>query len=418
MEEVALEALENWYLQALEERFSREHKVLTKFFTMAAKEVAEAKNALTNWLNHKPSDDENPIDEKTQKIMERFIKTVQEAIEELKVPTIHCKISYENCQKFVDGVKKIYLTYNAQGKKAMRRFWKEYKLEIKEIDLHLRKLGNFSQKVGKFMLKNYKEGRDAENLLKKIPILQNNIERLAQMKSKIEELDKAQTQMTQDLKVNEDALYALSEDPDLQKFEELEREEDLKARILRDELKFQKAFKKMKKMLEKGSRVLRGVNEADLKHFMKDPVDNILEEGPKLHRLRDVLIKTRIILEDDSDPLQLKTELRMKIIENINFIVSENGLETPITEILDLREKKGAYRKVLEKKGIEQQRKDLKEKIATQTIDLEHFTNDVQRRKREFKELLDKIGGDREDLQHSIKEETEQEIKLKIVIPA
>lgn len=418
MEEVNLADLESWYLKQLQERFKREHKIIGKIYAKIADEVGQAKNALKAWRNFKPKDESEKMDEKSLKIMERFIDSVLNSIDELEIPTIHTDISYDSCQKFNEGVKKVYMTYNSQGKKTMRRFYKQFKLEIKEIDLHLRKIGNFNQKINKFILKNYQDGKEAEQLVKKIPLLNNNIERLATTKNKLDELESTFKEMQENLKDLEDKLEKLNEDPDLQQFQKIEHDLELLKREFREKLKFAKAFKKMKKYLEKGTITLRDISESDLKPYLKDPVAEIINEGPKIPHLRQLLIKTRIMLEDEKDYLQLKTDLKNRIIENINEIVSNNALEDDIQKILEISEQKEEIRKKMKSKGLESQREELKGKIATATLDLEHFENDVSRYRRDYSELLNKVKSDREELQQAIKTETDQEIKIKIIIPS
>ena len=140
--------------------------------------------------------------------------------------------------------------------------------------------------------------------IKNIPQLKHNIERLGSIKGKIDEMDKNLKDMQQNLTDFENQLFKLSEDPDLQLFEEIEREETKKSNELRDSLKFKKAFKKLKKSLEKGTIYARGISENDIRPFIKDPVKKILQEGPKINNLREILIKTRLILEDEKDPLK------------------------------------------------------------------------------------------------------------------
>ncbi|MHA1776816.1 MAG: hypothetical protein DRO88_07400 [Promethearchaeia archaeon] len=418
MTEVNLAELEAWYLKQLQERFKREHKLLGKIYTKISEEVAQAKNSLKAWRNHTPDSDGENLDEKTKKIMDRFIESVLNSLDELEIPTVHTSISYDACQKFNDGVKKVYMTYNAQGKKTMRRFYKEFKLEIKEIDLHLRKIGNYNQKINKFILKNYQDGKEAEQLIKRIPLLNNNIERLATTKKKLDELEDTFKSMKENLQRKEAELEQLNEDPDLQEFQKIEHELELLKRDFRENLKFSKAFKKMKKSLEKGTITLRDISEYDLKPYLKDPVSEILKEGPKIPHLRQLLIKTRILLEDERDYLQLKSDLKNRIIENINEIVSNNALEDDIRKILELMEKKEKIQNKMKSKGLESQRNDLKEKISIATLDLEHFENDVSRYRRDYSELLKKVKNDREELQNAIKVETDKDIKIKVIIPS
>jgi len=171
-------------------------------------------------------------------------------------------------------------------------------------------------------------------------------------------------------------------------------------------------------MLEKGKYNVRGVTEDEIRPYMKNPVNSILDEGPQIPRLREILIRTRLLLEDDQNPLQIKADLRKRIIDNINKIVTNHSLQPQIETLLEIRKQKKEASLLLKEKGLESKRDELKEKISTLTIDLEHFTNDKNRRQREYDELIERVVRDRDNLAETIKRETETEIKIKIIIPA
>ncbi len=418
MQEISLEEIEDWYLNQLKIRFKREHKVLSKFFNMSEKELGQTKNSLKTWKNRDFQSEEYKLDSTSQKILERFVDSVVVNLDEIRIPSIHFEnISYENSQKYCDSIKKLYSVYNSKGRKAIPKFGKQFKIEIKEVDLHLRKIGDLTQKIGKFLRKNYQDGKIAEGEIKNIPQLKHNIERLGSIKGKTDGMDNTLQEMQENLFVFENDLLKLSEDTDLQMFEKIEREETLKSNELRDFLKFKKAFKKLKKSLEKGTIYARGIKETDIRPYIKDPVRKILKEGPKINNLKEILIKTRLILEDEKDPLKLKADLRNKILVNINQIVSENKLEPLIKENLDIQARKEKIRKRLKEKGIEQKRTELKNRISQLTLDVEHYSNDLKHRKREYKELLSKISHDRDDLQKKIDEQIGEEVKIKIIVP-
>ena len=109
--------------------------------------------------------------------------------------------------------------------------------------------------------------------------------------------------------------------------------------------------------------------------------------------------------------------MRNKIIVNINQIVSQNKLEPLIIENLEIQTRKEEIRERLKEKGIEQKRTDLKNRISQLTLDVEHYSNDLKHRKREYKELLKKISHDRDDLQKKIEDQIGEEVKIKIIVP-
>lgn len=415
--ELKLDELNEWYAEKISDRFAGHHKILTKSFKKAADEIAAIKLTLKNWMNREDRPEEEKIDEKTKRIMERFLDIIAKAADKLEIPTYHNDISFENSRKFVEGVNKLYQTYNVEGKKALKRFWTKFKIEIKEVDMHLRKLGGVSGKVNKFILKKYQDGKEAESILDDIPHLKHNIERLGQSKVKIDNMGQKLEEMTTDLKNQEEEFFDLGQHPDVQKLDALDKQNQQKTRELLDSLKFKKAFKKLRKALEKKQLHVRDLSVEDIKRYMKSSVEGILDEGPKTSNLKQVLIKTRLILEDEEHPLNIKSDLRDKILENIHDIVNENILEPMITAITEIRSEIQVTKKKIQDAGIETRRRELQDKIATLTADKEHFENDLKHQKREYKSLLSKIQSQRNQIQSDVKENTGEEVKVKIVIP-
>jgi hypothetical protein len=224
-------------------------------------------------------------------------------------------------------------------------------------------------------------------------------------------------EMKQELKAQEDELQELNQHPDLQKLQKLEHRDLRKTRELRTNLKFKKALKKLEKAMERNNVTMRDLSTRDLKKYMKSTVTGILNEGPKVHDLKQVLIKTRLVLEDEDHPLNIKSDLREKILENIHQIVNENLLAPYIKELNNIKEEIEHTKKAIDEAGIDAQRRDLKEKIATLTADVDHFQNDLKHQKREYKSLLGKISSKRDELQKEIKKHTGEDVKIKIVIP-
>lgn len=419
MKEIELVKLEEWYHKKIEDRFKKEHKAFQKLFQVAEKEIAETLNALKAWTdpNRKPPEGVAKLDDKNQKILARFVERLIEYIKEIKMPFVHMKMSYENVNIYCDLVKKLYQTYNETGRRDIHRFYENYKLEIKELELHLSKIGDITQKIASFLRSNYQEGKVAESLLQRIPKLISSIERLAQNKTQIENADKEFAAMQERMKSLEEKLYALGEDPSLKEFETLERQEQTTIFEFDEVLKFKKGFKKLQKLFEKQSQV-RGMTESDIRPYLKNPIETIIQQGNKIPNLKEILLKLRILVEDEEDLLQLKGELKPKILSNINSIVNNNLLEPYITRIQEIRLKKETLKKILIEKGIENQRTDLKEKIAILTEEIEHFSNDLNRRKREYRDLIERVASDREELHKMIREQTGEDIKINIVVPS
>ena len=422
MKEIALTKLEAYYKEKIQFRFKKEHKVLERLFLAAKKEIGETINSLKGWneprvKKTKNAADIEPIDDKNQKVMERFVEHINEVFNEFKIPFAQTEFSYNAAIDFRDHVKKTYIAYNEQGKKSIPKFIKQYNLEVKELDLHLRNLGDISQKIMAFLRNNYQEGKTAEAVLERIPRLATMIDRLGSTKCQIETMEKEFAESEKNLKDLEESLYVLGQDPDLIAYEDAERDEQHKELEIQDLLKFKKAFKKLKALIDKGDLSTHGITDIEIRPYLKNPVETIIGQGAKMNQLKDLLLKLRNMIEDEDDPLQLKGELKPKILANIHEIVNENLLEPYIADINELRTKKASLKQELIAKGLENQRNDLKEKIANLTIQNEHDQNDLNRRKREYRELIERVAADREDLQKNIKNFAGEDIKISVIIP-
>jgi hypothetical protein len=421
MKEVDLPELNEWYSAKIKNQFKKEHKILGQFMDQAQREIAETANALKGWSkprgSGKKGEQIEPLDENSQKILERFVERISTTLIEIKIPSKHIELNYDNLQDYIASIRNLYAIYNETGKKTVPKFQKQYNIELRELDMHLRKIGELTQKVDVFLRKNYQEGKNAEALMKKIPRLQSGIEKIVLTKSQLEETENQFTSMKEKLAEMESSLEKISQDPAIIQLETIENQERQKTLILDDELKFKKALKKLKNAMEKGKSVGRMINENTLRAYLKNPVETLILEGPSTPDLRDLLLKLRIILEDEEDPLELKGELKEKMIENINQIINKEILKPYIEEFRSMRDSKQKVQQEIAQKGLDAQRADIKEKLAQLTLDTEHFENDLNRRKREYREYIEKVSIDREELQRSVKELTDEEVKIRIIIP-
>jgi hypothetical protein len=421
MKEVQLQELEQWYDKQIKNRFKKEHKVLKQLFDQVQREIAETINALKSWTQPRQAKKNQPaiepLDERSQEVLLRFIERLTQTLTEMKIPGVHTEISFESSTDFLTAIRNLYSIYNETGKRSIPKFQKQYNIEIRELDMHLRKIGELAQKVEVFLRKNYQEGKNAEVLVKKMPRLQVNIEKIGQTKTQIAEMETQFKTLSETVTGIENELIAISQDPLLIQAEDLERKDKERCAALDEELKFKKALKKLKKLMEKGRFLRQDINEDTLRVYIKDPVEAIMREGANLNDLRDLLIKLRIILEDESDPLELKGELKTKISDNINQIVNENYLRPYIEELNKIRSERKKLGEELAQKGLEVKRAELKEKLSLMTQEREHFENDLNRRKREYREMIEKVSVEREELQKAVLEQTGEEVKIKVVIP-
>jgi hypothetical protein len=422
MKKIELSQLEEWYKKQLKKRFSKEHKFMQKrIFSKAQEEIGSTKFALKSWVGEEKYErskaEGQVIPEKTQKIIERFVEKIQDALNEIKIPGVDAELSYTDSIKFCEQVRTLYQQYNVEGKKSLPRFRKYYNMEIKEIDMHLRKIGESSSKTASFLRKKYPGGKEAEALLRKIPNIEHNISQLGTARNTYEEMSIKVEKMEKELETLKKEYDEISQSEEIIKLKQTSDSIRKEHRSLRTTIKYNKAFKKLRKGMEDGTLKYPDINVSDLRKYTKAPVLEILNEGASIPRLREVLIRVRLILEDPQNPLKLKKDLRDRIIENMNEIINEKILEPKIEGIKQLEETKKNLKKSLEEKGIYQKREELRDKIQTLTVDLEHFTNDLKHKKRDYDSLLQKVIQYREFLESKVLEETGKKVKINIIIP-
>ena len=417
--ELTLENLEEWYMEKMEDRFFKEHAMLEKILSKASQDVARARISIEGWITKDRLKQKNEAGEKIQpkviKMIQRFAQTILKVIDDIKVPTIHNKITYKNCKDFTSQVNSLYTKYNQLGRKTIPRFMAFYELEVKEIQLNLDSLGKYTKKVNKVLRKKMKGAKEAEELINNVPKINNQIEHLGEIRHKLDEMKEKDENLKKELKDTEDEYHTLMQDPQLNKYDTLGTENIKLKSDLRNELYFSKAIKKMVALMKKDVK-MKNLSLFDLEPYKKNIVSEIINEGAKLPKLQKVLIKIRIILEDQNNPLQLNADKIERIVQNINFIVSENGLESQIQHVIDNEGERNLLQKELAKKGLDSKVNNLKDKIATKTLDLEHFSNDIKNKQKEYDNSLQKIAEARRTFEKQIKKETGEEVKVKIKI--
>ncbi|MHA1341997.1 MAG: hypothetical protein ACTSRZ_10185 [Promethearchaeota archaeon] len=409
MIEIQLEELEDWYIQQLNQVYSKYKKALKKFLVKLEQYIIELKNNLNIMHNRK---DEVEIDEKSKVFVDRFYEKVKQHVESLVIPS---DPTADEVYDMMDKIKRVFLDIGEVGRKNIPRIGELFKQEIVGIDMITRKISEQLAKIDAFLRKKYAHVREAERLIKRIPKLLNIIERISNAKSTIENLEKQKNQIVQELDELEKNLLNLEADPLFKKKKVLE-ERLVKLRMeFDDKIKFKKALKKLRKKIEK-SGAYKGLTASKVRNYLTDPLNNIATEGAEHKQLTDFLIQLRYLLEHNPEFLQLKSEIRQKTIENINQIVENKVLVPMIEEYLKIKEELADIKKKLEKKNLDTQIESIKESISLKTQTSQHFENDLKNKQNEYRQLLEKLKQEREEIHQKIKEYIGQDVKINITL--
>ena len=406
MIEILLEEFEDYYKERLDSQFFKIKKAVKKQLTDINESLLEIKVCADHFIEA----GEGKIDEKALKSLHLFSDKIRKEIDEVGVPEED--ITYDAMYNLLNSIKKLFTNINDIAKKSVPKFQKELQAEIKELSYITRKLGNKKKALDEFLRKKYMDVKDAEYLLKKLPklfTLKDNIEHsksdLENFEKELEERKKEQEKLTQTLiKIEKNELFA-----------ELDQFEAKLARLrmnINNKFGFKKALKKLKFELEKNTMHIPNVNIYFLKDFLKNPINTLVNESRELPKFSALLIQLRHVLEDNK--LNLKSDVKDKTIHQINTIFDEKTIQNEIDNIKTLRSEIDDIKKKIENEGLAVKRDEIKNKISLNTVKLEHLENDLDRKNKDYLRYLSSLKDEREGIQKSIKDHTNQEVKLNI----
>ena len=406
MTEILLEEFEDFYKEQLDSQFYKVKKAVKKQISEIRENLLEIKVCTDHFLEA----GEGKIEEKALKSLHLFSDRIRKEIDEIEVPEE--EITYDAMHELLNSIKRLFTTINDIAKKSLPKFQKQVQAEIKELNYITRKLGNKQKVMDEFLRKKYTELKDAEYLLKKLPklfTLKDNIEHakadLESFERELEEREKEQEDLTQTLtKIEKDKL-----------FKELDKAEENLAQLrmkINNQFGFKKALKKLKFELEKDTMHIPNINIYFLKDFLKNPINALVNESRDLPKFLGLIVQLRHILEENK--LNLKSDVRDKTIQQINAIFDNKSIQEDIDNIKEHQNIIDEIKKKIDHEGLAVQREDIKNKISTNTIKLEHLEHDLDRKNKNYLRYLSILKDEREEIQNSISKVINQDVKLNI----
>lgn len=409
MRELALVEVEQWYIDELEQVFFKEKKILKKNLEKLDKFLVNLNHAVSK-IKEREQDVE--LEEKMQKYLDRFYLKVKDNLESIEIPD---NPQYNDVTDLLNDFKKLFTVIHDAGRKNIKYFSDHFKLELKEIDLITRKIGEQMGRIDDFLRKKYGTVKDAENTLKKIPKIMQIIDRIEKSKGVLDNFKNQKEELKTDLQNLEDKIIEIENNEIIIEKQKVEKQLlDLRMRF-HDKLKFKKALKKLKRKLE-GSGSFKGITLEKLKKYISNPINTIVRDGENHPKLNIFLIQLRYLLE--SQGLQLKNEVRNKTLQNIEKIVSKGFLKEDIRKYIVLSAKNTEFLKKSEESKLTSQLKSIKEKVSIRTQELEHLNGDIKHKSNEYRGLLEKLKDEREILQRLIKNFVDQDVKIQITLKA
>ena len=406
MIEILLEEFEDYYKEQLESQFFKVKKAVKKQLSDINESLLEIKVCTDHFIEA----GEGKIDEKALKSLHFFSDKIRKEIDEVGVPDED--ITYDAMYNLLNSIKKLFTNINDIAKKSIPKFQKELQGEIKELSYITRKLGNKQKVLDEFLRKKYKDLKDAEYLLKKLPKLFTLKENIEKAKS---DLDGFEKELEERHSEQENLTEALKKIEKNELFNELDQLEAKLARLRMDvnnQFGFKKALKKLKFELEKDTLRNPNINIYFLKDFLKNPINTLVNESRDLPKFSALLIQLRHILEENK--LNLKSEVKDKTIQQINTIFDEKTIQNEIDNIKIIRSEIDDIKKKIEQEGLAVKRDEIKNKISLNTVKLEHLENVLDRKNKDYLRYLSSLKNEREGIQKSIKDHINEEVKLNI----
>lgn len=412
MRELALDEVEQWYIDELEDVFHKEKKILKKNLERLDKFLVNLNHAVSK-IKEREQDVE--LEEKMQKYLDRFYSKVKENLESIEIPD---NPQFNDVMDILNDFKKLFTVIHDAGRKNIKYFSEYFKLELKEIDLITRKIGEQMGRIDDFLRKKYGTVKDAEITLKKIPKIMQIIDRIEKSKGVLDNFKNQKEGLKTVLQNLENKIIEIENNEIIIEKQKVEKQLlDLRMRF-HDKLKFKKALKKLKRKLE-GSGSFKGITVEQVKTYISDPINTIVRDGETHPKLNAFLIQLRYLLESDSgSTLQLKTEVKNKTLQNIDNIISKGVLKEYIRQYIELIAKNKELLKKSEESKLTSQLKSIKEKVAARTQELEHLNGDIKHKSNEYRGLLEKLKEEREILQKQIKNFVDQDVKIQITLKA
>ncbi|MFX0032241.1 MAG: hypothetical protein ACFE8E_08110 [Candidatus Hodarchaeota archaeon] len=406
MKEVELEEFESFYKDRINSQFAKVRKAVQKLISEVRENLIEIKVCMDHFIEA----GKGKIEEKALKSLHFFSDRIKKEIDEIEIPEE--ELNYDNILNLLNSIKKLFNNINEIARKSLPKFQKEVQPEIKELNYITRKLQKKQAVLDQFLRKKYDDLKEAEYLLKKLPKLFSLRENIEHAKLDLDQFEK-------DLESEENLATELNEQlMELEKNElfkdlDIKRDERFKLRMkINDQLGFKKALKKLKHELESEAIHISNLDIEFLKNFLKDPIKVLSKERKDLPNFTNLLVQLRYTLEENR--LNLKTDTKEKTVEQINIIFEEKKIHEDIEKLNELRVEIKDIESKINDAGLSEKLEEIKNKISTNTMKLEHITSDLDRKNKDYIRYLGALKSEREDFQKLIEDVIKEEVKLNI----
>lgn len=411
MVEVSLENFEEFYKERLNDIFYKEKKKTGKILSDIEENLASIKVCMDHFIEAA----EGRIKSKAKRSLNLFTGRIKSNVDEIDLPDEET-MTYDNLMQLMSSLKSLFSDMSEIARKSIPKFKSEVQSEIKELNYLTRKLGKRQSLLDKFLRKKYAGRglslRDAEDLLKKLPKIYSLKENIENAKRDLTEFEEQFEKYNSKRENLENQLLELEKNKLFKKLKNKKKDVfQLKLKI-KDQLHFKKALKKLKFELSKGDIPVSGVNEREIKVFLKSPVRNLVNQNKDLRDFSNLLVQVRHVLEENL--INIKNETKEKTIEQINKIFEEKKIHDDVEKLRNLKKEINEINEKIKEVGLADQLENLKDEISHNSIKLERVETNLDRKKKDYLRYLARLKKEREAFQNSVENVIEEPFKLAI----
>ncbi|MHA1792732.1 MAG: hypothetical protein ACTSVI_08815 [Promethearchaeota archaeon] len=404
--ELSIEKTHEFLEDVIEDVFRKEKKIGMKIVQNILSDLKSVESSL--------DDIENQIDKEKDDLLSRstvrFVAAIRGEIDNFKVD-LEGRITHDTLKNTFDFLSKLFNTYNENGKKWFPKFGKEFKRELKTLQILMNKLFRNNGKLDKFLRDKFSDVKEAENIKQKLEHLSELEEKVRNNREKVSDLTTEKEKIEDRLMELENELMEMENDSLIKEEKKVFREQNqIKQKIQQELSKIKKSIKKFQKLVEHGNTTLRyGVTKRDLKDYFKKPFDSVMSDGNNYPKLRAILENIIAGLDDN---IKMKDDKREKTLETIKEINEDLILKPMIDEYLDLQDKRQGILNELKAKGMDERMQELKKEISELTTKKDRTNADIEHEKENVINLLKKMKILKEDLENKIQELSGEKITI------
>ncbi|MHA1679923.1 MAG: hypothetical protein ACTSUE_02875 [Promethearchaeota archaeon] len=396
--ELPLKDVEEFLDGVIDNRFKKEKKVASKLLQMINNDVKSVKSALDD-LNGALNHDKDDL---VTRAAIRFLAAINGELKKYALDLSE-RINHDVLKSTFDFLSKLFTSFNENGRKWLPKFGKDYKQEMKAVQLFMNKLARNNGKLDVFIREKYDKAREAEKIIEKIVRLDDLTRRVVTGREKISDMEGERDRIKNELDRLESELIELENDEQITRERNIFRELNaIKQKIQLEFSKIKKSIKKFEKAMQGGNFSPRyGVSRNDVKTYFKDPFKSVITEGESYPKLRAILENLLMCLEDG---IQMKDDKREKTTETIINIKDNYSLKPLIEEYLKIQEKRQEILDALKEKGLSIKINEIKKKISDYTTQKSHFDADIEHEKENVVNTLKKMKSMKKTIENEINE--------------